>query len=108
MDCAYPDPSFWEHKINNLCEGWNNNISRLVGLSHPTIWNCIATLQKDVSSSSCTNWANKKSASSSLYIQLFVQGCETFACDITAEICFVWMSCGRAPITCGSKGLNNI
>ncbi len=28
-----------DHRINNLCEGWNNKFARLVGHSHPTTWN---------------------------------------------------------------------
>ncbi len=34
-----------DHRTNNLCEGWNNKVARLVGHSHPTTWNCIAALQ---------------------------------------------------------------
>ncbi len=34
-------------RTNRLCEGWNNNFARLVGHSHPTIWNYIAAFQED-------------------------------------------------------------
>ncbi len=37
--------TFRDHRANNLCEGWNNKFTRLVGHSHPTTWNCIAALQ---------------------------------------------------------------
>ncbi len=79
MECANLNPTFWEHKMGA------GAISLPIGLSHPTIWNCIAALQKDAPSSSCTNWVKKASTSSSLYVQLLVQGCETYACDIAVE-----------------------
>ncbi len=40
-----------EHGTNNLCEGWNNKFSILVGHSHPTFWNRIAGPQKDEAAS---------------------------------------------------------
>ncbi|KAK8381301.1 hypothetical protein O3P69_018409 [Scylla paramamosain] len=36
-----------ESRTNNLCEGWNNRYSRLVGHSHPTIWRAIQWIQAD-------------------------------------------------------------
>ncbi len=53
---AWFPPSTWnvhlqtlrrDHRTNNLCEGWNNKLARLVGHSHSTMLNCIAALQKD-------------------------------------------------------------
>ncbi len=35
-----------EHRATILCERWINTFSRLVGHSHPMIWNCLAALQK--------------------------------------------------------------
>ena len=49
-------PSIWNvHTItseggsrtNNICEGWNNGFSKLVGHSHPTIWRAIDSIRKD-------------------------------------------------------------
>ena len=49
-------PSIWNvHNItieggsrtNNICEGWNNGFSKLVGHSHPTIWRAIDSIRKD-------------------------------------------------------------
>ena len=49
-------PSIWNvHTItleggsrtNNICEGWNNGFSKLVGRSHPTIWRAIDSIRKD-------------------------------------------------------------
>ena len=37
---AVPEP-------NNICEGWNNAFSNLVGHAHPTIWRAIDTIRKD-------------------------------------------------------------
>ncbi len=37
----------WEHGMTHLSEGWNNQFSRWVGHLRPSIWNCIAALQKD-------------------------------------------------------------
>ena len=51
----YP-PSIWNvHNItlhgssrtNNICEGWNNAFSNLVGHAHPTIWRAIDSIRKD-------------------------------------------------------------
>lgn len=51
----YP-PSLWNvHNItlqggsrtNNICEGWNNAFSKLVGHAHPTIWRAIDSIRKD-------------------------------------------------------------
>ena len=35
-------------RTNNVCEGWNNSVARLVGHDHPSIWKLIETLQSDV------------------------------------------------------------
>ena len=49
-------PSIWNvlaitieggSRTNNICEGWNNAFSKLVGHSHPTIWRAIDTIRKD-------------------------------------------------------------
>ena len=31
----------------NICEGWNNDFSKLVGHAHPTIWRAIDSIRKD-------------------------------------------------------------
>jgi len=49
-------PSIWNvHTItlnggsrtNNICEGWNNAFTKLVGHAHPTIWRAIDSIRKD-------------------------------------------------------------
>jgi len=34
-------------RTNNICEGWNNAVAKLVGPAHPTIWRAIDRIQKD-------------------------------------------------------------
>ena len=34
-------------RTNNVCEGWNNGFSNLVGQNHPSIWKLIKNLQKE-------------------------------------------------------------
>jgi len=34
-------------RTNNVCEGWNNGFSKLVGHSHLTVWRAIDSIQKD-------------------------------------------------------------
>jgi hypothetical protein len=38
-----------ESRTNNVCEGWNNGFSHLIGHDHPTIWKLIEALQKEES-----------------------------------------------------------
>ncbi|XP_076055366.1 uncharacterized protein LOC143033764 [Oratosquilla oratoria] len=38
-----------EPRTNNICEGWNNKFSSLVGHSNPTIWKLIECLQAEAS-----------------------------------------------------------
>jgi len=34
-------------RTNNVCEGWNNGFSRLVGHKNPSLWTVIQCLEKD-------------------------------------------------------------
>ncbi|MPC69142.1 hypothetical protein E2C01_063357 [Portunus trituberculatus] len=34
-------------RTNNICEGWNNKFSNLVGHHHPSVWKCIQWFQKE-------------------------------------------------------------
>lgn len=34
-------------RTNNVCEGWNNAFSNLIGQNHPSIWKLIENLQKE-------------------------------------------------------------
>jgi len=36
-------------RTNNVCEGWNNSFSKLLGHSHLTIWRAIDSIRKNQS-----------------------------------------------------------
>jgi len=37
-----------QHRINNICEGWNNRFTHFVGHAHPTVWKLISKMREEL------------------------------------------------------------